>query len=282
MTSKARALLFVGLIATTSHATDSYFVNQRKEASMLVTGMVKIDPNGSVRDYTLDHPEKLSQPVKDIVKQNVERWKFQFASTPATTASEKMSLRLVARMLDDQHASISLVGTSFEDAEVPADEDIGYRDRARVEYPQDALREHAWGTVYVLVRVGRDGSVQEASAEQVNLGSFAAAADMARYRKYLVDAAIKGVKKATFTVPSKGKLAEQPYWLVRFPVSFLPAGQLAGDDYGTWSVYVPGPRMSVPWLEHPELASDSPDTVPDGVLHTLGGQPRLPSDGSGS
>jgi hypothetical protein len=281
MTSKAAALLFLGMMATAAHGTDSYFVNQRKEASMLVTGMVNINPDGSVKDYTLDHPEKLSQPVKDIVKQNVARWKFQFASIPTATASEKMSLRLVAHMVDDQHASIRMVGTSFDDSQVPADEEIDYKNRAHFDYPQDALKERAWGTVYVLLRVGQDGSVQDASAEQVNLGNFAPAADMARYRKYLADAAVKDAKRATFTVPTKGKNAAQPYWLVRISVSYLPAGQYTGDDYGTWSVYVPGPRMSISWLEHPELAADAPDTVPDGVLHALGGQPRLLSDSDG-
>lgn len=282
MMSKKAALLFFGLSATTAHAADSYFVNQRKEASTLVTGTVTIDPSGSVTDYTLDHPEKLTQPVKDIVKQNVDRWKFDFAATPATAASEHMSLRLVARMIDDQHASIRVAGTSFDDAKVPADEDIDYKTRAHVEYPKDALKEGAWGVVYVLLRVGPSGSVLDASPEQVNLGAFAPAPDMARYRKYLADAAIKGVKQATFTVPTKGKLAGQPYWLVRIPVTFLPAGQRGDDDYGTWSVYVPGPRIVVPWLEHPELAAGAPDSVPDRALHALGGQPRLTSDGGGS
>lgn len=281
MTSKAAALLFIGVMATAAHGTDSYFVNQRNEASMLVTGLVTIDPNGSVKDYTLDHPEKLSQPVKDIVKQNVARWKFQFASTPTTTISEKMSMRLVARMVDDKHAAMSVVGTSFDDANIPSNESIDYKSHGHFEYPKDALKERAWGTVYMLVRVDRNGSVLDASAEQVDLGAFAPAADMERYRKYLADAAIKGVKQATFTVPTKGKLAEQPYLLVRLPVAFLPAGQRAGDDYGTWSVYVPGPRIDVPWLEHPEFAADAADSVPDGVLHTLGGQPRLLSDSSG-
>ena len=282
MKSKKVALLFLSLSAATAHAADGYFVNQRKEASMLVTGMVTIDPSGSVTGYTLDHPEKLSQPVMDIVKQSVDRWKFQFASPPATTASEHMSLRLVARMIDDQHASIRLVGSSFDDAKVPADEDIDYKTRPHYEYPRDALKEGAWGTVYVLVRVGRDGSVLDASPEQVDLGAFAPAADMARYRKYLAEAAIKGARQATFTVPTKGKLAEQPYWLVRFPVNFLPEGQFTGADYGTWRVYVPGPRTAVPWLEHPELAAGTPDTVPDGALHALGGHPQLTSEGSGS
>jgi len=280
--SRKAALLFVGLSAATAHATDSYFVNQRKEASMLVSGMVTIDPSGSVENYMLDHPEKLSQPVKDIVKQNVDRWKFQFASTPAATATEHMSLRLVARMIDDQHASIRVAGASFDDAQVGADEDIVYKTRPHVEYPQNASKEGASGVVYVLLRVGPNGTVLDASPEQVNLGSFHAAPDMARYRKYLADAAVKGVKQATFTVPTKGKLAGQPYWLVRIPVQFMSEGERAGDDYGTWSVYVPGPRIDVPWLDHPELAVGAPDAVPNGSLHSLGGQPRLSSETGGS
>lgn len=282
MTFKTAAMLFFGVIATTAHSTDSYFVNQRKEASMLITGIVNINPDGSVKDYALDHPEKLSQPVKDIVKQNAERWKFQFASAQTTIVSEKMSLRLVAHMLDDQHASIRVVGTTFDYSQVPAGEGMSYAKPPHFNFPQDALKAHVWGTVYVLLRVGRDGSVQDASAEQVNLGNFAPSADMARYRKYLADAAVKDAKRTTFTVPTKGIDAEGPDWLVRIPVNYWPDGQSAGNDYGTWSVYVPGPRMSIPWLEHPELAADAPDTVPDGALHTLGGQPRLSTDSSGS
>jgi hypothetical protein len=276
------ALLLSVLSAATAQAADSYFVNQRKEASMLLTGMVTIDPSGSVVGYTLDHPEKLPQPVKDIVKQNVDRWKFQFVSASATPASEHMSLRLVARMIDDQHASMRVAGISFDDAQSDASETIGYKTRPVVEYPKEAIEARAWGAVYLLVRVGPDGSVLDASAEQVNLGAFAPSADMARYRKYLADAAIKGTKKALFTVPAKGKLAGQPYWLVRIPVSFLPVGQRNADDFGTWSVYVPGPRMDVPWLEHPQLAAGAPDTVPDGSLHVLDGQPSLSNDGGGS
>lgn len=282
MTSKKAVLLLLGLSAATAQATDSYFVNQRKEASMLVTGTVTIDTSGAVTSYTLDHAEKLPPAVTDIVRQNVGRWKFQFASTPATQASEHMSLRLVAHMIDDQHATIRLAGSSVDDVAVAEGETITRKKRAHVDYPVDVFREGASGIVYVLVRVGRDGTVLDASAEQVNLRAFTAASDMARYRKAFADAAVKGVRQATFNVPTKGKLAAEPYWVVRMPVDFLPEGDTRGDDYGSWSVYVPGPRLSIPWLEHPEIAASAPDSVPDGTLHPLGSQPGLATEGGGS
>ncbi|ULU25660.1 energy transducer TonB [Dyella terrae] len=286
MTSKAGmwllALFATTVSMTTVRAEDGYFVNQRKEASMLVTGVVNLNPDGSVRDYTLDRPERLPAEAGDVIKQNVARWKFQFASPVSTVISEKMTLRLVARMIDDQHASVRLVGTSFDDVQVPEDERIAHKDQPRIEYPRQAIQERFWGTVYVLVRVGRDGSVQEATAEQVNLGAFAPAADMARYRNYLADAAVKGVRQSTYVVPTQGKSAGRPFWLVRIPVNFVPVGERPTDDYGVWRVYVPGPRMSIPWLEHTQLASDAPDTVPTGGLHTLGDQPQLAPESSGS
>jgi len=282
MFSKATAFLLLGLFVTASHATDGYFVNQRKEASMLISGVVNINADGSVRDYTLDHPEKLAAPVTSLVQQTVQRWKFQFASPPTGITSEKISMRLVAHMVDDQHASIRVAGTAFDDAQDADGESIQYKDRPHVDYPREALSEGAWGTVYLLVRIGKDGLVQEASEEQTNLGTFAASADMTRYRQHLASAAIKAARQWTFIVPTKGKSADQPYWLARIPVNFGPAGQTLADEYGQWRTYVPGPRQSIPWLQETKLANDSPDTVPDGTLHTLGNQPRLSPESSGS
>ena len=282
MFSKATAFLLLGLFITASQATDSYFVNQRKEASMLISGVVNINADGSVRDYTLDHPEKLAAPVTNVVQQTVQRWKFQFATTPTGITSQKISMRLVAHMVDDQHASIRVAGTAFDDAQAADGENMQYKDRPHVDYPREALSEGAWGTVYLLVRIGKDGLVQEVSEEQTNLGTFAPAADMARYRQHLASAAIKAAHQWTFIVPTKGKAAEQPYWLVRVPVNFAPAGQMPADEYGQWKAYVPGPRQSIPWLHETQLAHESPDTVPNGTLHALGNQPRLSSESSGS
>jgi len=282
MFPKVTAFLLLSLLATASEATDSYFVNQRKEASMLISGVVNINADGSVRDYTLDHPEKLTAPVTNVVQQTVQRWKFQFATTPPGITSEKISMRLVARMVDDQHASIRVAGTAFDDAQGADGEDIRYKNPPHVDYPREALSEGAWGTVYLLVRVGKDGLVQEASEEQTNLGTFSASADMTRYRQHLAKAAIKAAHQWMFIVPTRGKSADQPYWLVRIPVNFAPAGQMPADEYGQWKTYVPGPRQSIPWLQEPQLAHDSPDTVPDGALHALGNQPRLSPESSGS
>lgn len=281
MISRAAILLFLCLAATTTMATDNYFVSQRKEASMLVTGTVHINPDGSVMNYTLDHPEELDSSVKELVDQNVKRWNFQFASAPSATATENLSVRLVARMLDDRHVSLRIAGVSFDDAEVPEDENIRYDKKHGADFPKAAFEEGVWGTAYVLLRVGRDGRVQEASVEQVDLGTFAPTADMARYRKYLGDAAVKGIRQSTFKVPTKGKNADQPYWLVRIPVNFLNPNDPEPVAYGAWQTYVPGPRADVSWLDHPELAAGAPDAVPDGMLHALQGEPQLRTGTSG-
>lgn len=54
------------------------------------------------------------------------------------------------------------------------------------------------------------------------------------------------------------------------PVNFslnVGGSDLVKHSYGRWDVYIPGPRQTAPWINK-ELASQSPDTVPDGSLAT--------------
>lgn len=125
------------------------------------------------------------------------------------------------------------------------------------------------------LRVGLDGTVQEAIAEQVNLDPYDREASMDRYRKILADASLEATRQWTFNTPTKGPEVVDPYWVVRVPVNFnLRAwgGPPPTPSYGQWRAYIPGPRQTPPWIGK-VLANESPDAMSDGELRT--GDTRL-------
>jgi len=151
-------------------------------------------------------------------------------------------------------------------------------------YPEEAIRARVSGTAYLMLRIGRDGTVQEAIAEQVNLDQYGTPAQMARYRKLLADASIGAARQWTYSVPTRGKSAEDPYWVARVPVSFdlndfnNPAPRRA---YGNWRGYIPGPRQSPPWAPQ-TLLSEAPDALPEGGIDTGDGPLKLATPLTGS
>ena len=119
------------------------------------------------------------------------------------------------------------------------------------------------GTVYLVMRVNRQGKVENAVAEQVNLHTRTSEARVGFLREVLADAAIREARKWTYNLPATGKHVADSYWNIREPVMFtLVPGE---DDYGKWEVYVPGPRQPMPWLNDKQV-DISPDTVPAGSI----------------
>jgi hypothetical protein len=250
------------------------------EASMLVTGQVELNTDGTVRSYALDKQDKLPAPVVDLVKRNVESWKFQFAATPESVVTETMSLRIVAKNTDGKHMALAVTGVQFEDGSA-YDDYVHSVDRPQPSYPSYSLHNKISGRVYLLAKVGRDGKVADVAAEQVNLRQSYAQTNMALFRKDLTDAAVKAIRHWTFSTPTKGKWVDSPYWLVRIPVDFHIRNENLdvndGEQYGSWEIYMPGPRMDVPWLRDKRLIADAADTTPDGTTHQLSASPQLAS-----
>jgi hypothetical protein len=131
----------------------------------------------------------------------------------------------------------------------------------------------AAGTAYLVLKIGRDGRVADAVAEQVNLRVVASEKNMARLRKLFAGAALAGAKKWTFNPPTIGEEADDPYWSVRVPVAFFTDHlQLPKDT--EWHSYVPGPRNPIPWRS--EQPTDSPDALAAGGVYPLDNNgPRL-------
>jgi len=253
-------------------------MRNRVQASMLVTGTIEVAPDGSVVTYTVDHPDKLPPVVKDLLARAVPAWRFEPVTRDgkAVGAKAPMGLRVVAKPVGHGGYAFAVASSWFgyfndEGKREAAAGDFRYKHRLPVAYPSDAASARVSGTVYALLKVGRDGAVIDAVAEQVNLRIRASERDMATWRKKLADAALRALRRYTFHVPTTGPDAAEPYWMARVPVDFVLDGFYAPKaareaDYGQWQPYVPGPVQEPAWAGKRGLAG-SPDATPeDGSL----------------
>lgn len=266
----AATAMFAGM---TAHAAD---LKDIAEASMLVSGTIEVLPDGSVGSYSLYKEEKLPAPVADLIKRNITAWKFQLKGPNMAPFKEDMSLRIVAKDVDAQHMALSLAGAGFSDVDAPEDATIRWLHRTSPSYPRYSLDHGMSGTVYVLVRIGRDGTVMDTGIEQVNLRRYVPdQKEMAKFRKDLADAARRTSKHWTFKIPTSGVEAQAPFWDARIPVNFdADLGAHSGRAYGTWEIYVRGPQEQIEWRQDAPFV-DAPDTVPDGSIHPLGSGAKL-------
>lgn len=240
-------------------------VRKQAEASMLVTGWIEVMPDGSVHNYTIDHPEKIPSAISELIQKNVPKWQFKLDNHVDAILRARMNIRILAKRVDDQHDSIAISGASFGEEDASPTDHITYKNRPPLHYPSDAVAARVGGTVFLYVRVNRDGNVQDIAVEQVNLDVYGSEAQMRHYRKVLGDNALNAIKSWTFNVPTTGKHVMDPYWDGIIPVTFEinVFGASEKDTYGKWEGYIPGPRETIPWAKSSHLSS-SPDTIPDG------------------
>lgn len=261
--------LFCVLLSGFALAAGPAAVRKRVQASMLLTGTIVVAPDGSVGSYAIDKAEKLPPVVTGVIAKSIPRWKFEpvLLNGKPVAAKTKMSLRLVARPVGDDSYSIGIGGAQFGQ-NVPG-ESITYKEPVRPVYPPQAARDHVSGTVYLLLRVGREGRVQEAEAEQVNLMVVDSDKGMERWRKVLADSALAAARRWTFNLPTSGEHMNDKYWVARVPVMYGLRPVNENDDYGKWQPYVPGPKQPVPWIDDPQLLSGNADALPDGGIYPL-------------
>jgi hypothetical protein len=240
-------------------------VRKRVQASMLVTGTIDVAPDGHVARYALDRPDKLPQAVRDLLGKAIPHWTFEPVTLNGqpVIARSPMSVRVVAKPLDDGRFSITVAGAVFGHGGDGTGRTLAVKHETRPFYPREAVQARVAGTVYVLVRVDRQGKVVEALARQVNLRVIAGDAEMARWRGVLARASVNAIRHWTFTPPTVGKEAAAPYWQVVVPVDFSLRGPSIAHQtgYGEWRPYVPGPVQQAPWVDR-RLLAGSADAVP--------------------
>jgi TonB family protein len=238
-------------------------VRKTAEATMLVTGSIEVMPDGTVHDYSIDRPEKIPPLVVDLIKSNVPNWKFRRDDHVEAIFKAKMSLRIVAKHVDEQHDSVAISSANFGDAGAVHTDQVSPKKAPTPHYPLDAIRERVGGTVFLSMRVGRTGQVEDIAVEQVNLSVYGNEAQMRHCRRLLGDAALDALKTWTFNPPTTGKHVNDPYWDVRMPIAFdINVVGKSEDAYGKWHAYIPGPRESIPWAKDNQVSSSS-DAIPE-------------------
>ncbi|MET0331162.1 MAG: energy transducer TonB [Dyella sp.] len=256
------------LLCAHGWAADADAVRKRVESSMLLTGSIVIAPEGTVRSFQIDHTDKVPAPVLELLQKNVPQWTFEPVQQDGqpVNARATMDVRVVANQLADGNYALSIRGVHFGD-DAPG-ENVSSKTRVSPRYPVEAVSARVPGTVYLLLQVGRQGQVEGAIAEQVNLEAVGSDQEMARFRKVLADASLSAARRWTFNPPSTGRRVQADHWFVRVPVQFNLSGPglHSRAGYGQWQTYVPGPRQVAPWAQESKLAEGSVDALPaDGI-----------------
>ena len=250
------------------------------DASMVAIGTITVNPDGTVRGYTLDKQDKLPPYVVGLISQTVTAWTFKavISAGKPVPAEADMSLRIVAHQTDDDHATVRIVGANFgcdaareeQSAGCSANEWIRPLTRVKPSYPMNLAMADVGGIVYVVLEVGKDGNVTNAAVRQVNLRARMGPHDSDMARTEFSEVSLSAARKWTFRVPTRGREATKDHWVVVIPVVFN-AQRTDHVQYGEWMAYVPGPMRVIPWAqEHERVASsDGGDAIPDGAVFQM-------------
>jgi hypothetical protein len=257
------------LLTGMAHARAPEEVRRQVEASMLVTGSVDIEQDGSVGGHAFDKAEALPKGLVDLVDQAIKTWRFEpvKADGKAIAARSRFSLRVVGKQAEDGGYTLRIAGVHFGKGN--ADDSIPHR-RGRLaapRYPEQAAYRGVGGTVYLVLRIGRDGSVEDVIAQQVNLRVAASPKDMEYFRKQFADTCIATARRWRFDPPTQGEAATASSWSVQIPVDFH-APDRPPVSYGRWEAYVPGPRVPVPWRTSAEADRGSTDAIAAGGVYS--------------
>lgn len=276
------ALLW-GLVAgTAAAATDGTRADVRKtiESSLLVTGSIDIAIDGTVSAHRVDQPEKLPQPVRDLVAKAVPQFRFEppVVDGKPVEGRAKMGLRIVATPHESGDYRIRLANASFGHQADPAN-----KDRPRPHkmtppvYPAAAYQSNVSGTVYLVLKIDGKGTVEEVAVEQTNLTVLGNERQMRQSRATLERVSIAAARRWQFDTTVWDTPRFGSSWSVRVPVAFTLLDSMSREPdrpYGQWEAYVPGPKNRVSWLSDEENRR-SPDAMVAGVAHPVGSGPKL-------
>lgn len=250
------------------------------QASMIVTGTITVDTDGSVGGFTLRDQDALPPGVVRLLHQSIRGWQFEpvMAAGKPVTAKAGMEVRVVADSVDADHTVLRIAGANFGcdiyrvknllPGACPPNAMIRYARRIQPMYPPEAVRDGVSGIVYLVLEIDRDGNVARAEATQVNL--YHRVAYPERGRKILADSARAAAVKWKYVMPTTGPDAGKDHWVVRVPVSYAFPGAQPDRGNGHWRAYIPGPVKDVPWADDADSAGSrgSADAIAPGGVFT--------------
>lgn len=259
-------------------------MRKHTEASMLVTGHVLVDEEGSVSGWEIDRTEKLPPGVVGLIERSASAWKFEpvLVDGQPRKAKARMSLRVVASQQEGGSYQVAIRSGYFGEEALKPGERLKLAGTSEVQpiemrppiYPKRAVEMGAQGTVYVILRINREGLVDDVFAEQVNLKTVGNEMQMRHMRDMLAKPALAAAGKWTFQIPATGESASNEYWLVRAPINYALRDKV-DPGYGQWDAYIPGPRRRAPWDEADPDPNYSPDAVVGEGIYEVGKGLRL-------
>lgn len=248
-------------------AQEIAMVRSHVVGSMRLTGRLTVASDGAVTAYRLDSPHKVPPEVQHHLTKYVPRWRV--AAGDEGAGEHRFSVRVMAiPQLPGQYA-LSLAAASITEASTPG-ADIAFEGRvSKPRYPRSHGPRKTSGTVYMLVKVARDGTVMDLMAEQVNLDLVGTRADVAQAHADFAATTAAAARRWVFRYPTSGPFADHPFVSVRVPVMYRGDRRL---EYGEWEYYIPGPHRMPPWLREEDitLGAGTPD-----VPQLLGVGPRI-------
>jgi hypothetical protein len=268
-------VLGLALMTAQVQAAGGDAVRSQVEASRVVSGSVEVDAEGNVRAFALEDEAHLPAVVVTQLRASAAQWRFApyLQEGRATAVTSRVSARMLATPVGEGKYQVRIGGIEFFPV-VDAAAMVGAEMLTPPAYPPEAARAGSGATVYAVVKVGRDGTVEDAVAEQVNLFALGSPRDMRLVRRAFANAVERGAKAWKFRPPTRGTEADKPYWSMRVPVVFR-LGHFVEDTEGYWQEYVPGPRQPIPWESGSDAVSTSADALPDTGAYPFGSGLRL-------
>ena len=283
MFRKAGIGLLLALLTTTALAAGKSVIPKQAEMSMLVTGTVRVEPDGSVSGWEIDQREKLPDFVVGLIEKSAPVWRFEpvLVDGRPRRAEARMSLRVVANPVEDGAYRVAIRSGYFGEqamsqehpAPAGAKKEVALIRKDPPRYPLDAAKVGAQGVVYLVVKVGRSGAVEDVVAERIDLRTIGTERQMEWMRETLRKPAMIAARKWAFRVPA-AEDASQAFWSVRVPVDYALSDKdgstPARSQYGQWEILIPGPQQDIPWISQRAEAGESPEALVAGQVYEVG------------
>ncbi len=240
--------------------------------SLSVSGTIEVDEQGKVSGHAIKDADAYDQAVRELLDRNIARWTFKpvLIDGVARRARFDMYLRLEAKPLDDKRFEVTIASAAFGNKDKAATQaQVASRDRFAPTYPTTENYLGVGGTVVTVLKIGRDGKVEDVLVEQTNLKAVGTAGAMKQWRADLERVSVAAARQWTFDIPTTGSRADWPYWCMRVPFTFIPYGASEKSKPGQWESYVPGPRQAVKWALDGEKPDQNADALPGGRAFPL-------------
>ena len=251
-------------------------VKQTAEGAMVLTGEIDIGTEGQVEGFAMDQRDKVAADLAEFVERSVQGWRFEpvIRDGKPVRARTFVNIRLGAKAGPEGNDIVTLQAATFGKYDPDATDEVQKLKIQTPVYPTAALDRGGQGEVVLILKIGRDGTVLDSVAEQVNLRVVGDEAEMKRLREILARQSVNTSRRWTFLPPTTGELVDAPHWSVRIPVNYSFTDAVG---YGQWTVFIPGPRSAAPWRENVAAEADVGGLLTNGGVYTadLNKGPRL-------